>query len=96
VAIELNGAQLDPAGAAATYENSWMSTVATLLIKVTQPAGMSDGEFYDTVNRANAFLDGEAPAGVTWHWYRENDPINHTIGFILDSPANLDNRIIRI
>ena len=78
-----------PGGTPSTV-TPWMSTIRRILFLVTQPAGMTDVEFYDAVNAANAFMDGEAPADVTWSWYRA-DAVHGVQGFYLDSTHNLDN-----
>lgn len=90
VAVEAVGAVLEKATAARAYDAPWYSTIAHILFKVQQPAGMSDGEFYDTVNAVNAWLDGEAPADCTWDWWRV-DSVQGVQGFYLDSPHNLSN-----
>lgn len=84
-----------PGGTPGGQDNGWYSTVAHIRFQVQQPAGMLDGDFYDTVNSVNAFMDGEAPAWVTWEWYRL-DSVQGTIGFFLDSPRNLGGDIFDV
>lgn len=54
----------------ATKVLNWYSTVAHILISVTQPAGMKDGEFYVKCGAINPILDTLLPAWMTWDWAR--------------------------
>lgn len=58
----------DPSGVLSFYSN-----VAHILIRVTQPAGMADGVFYETVAQMNPVLDNLLPAWVTWDWARNTN-----------------------
>ncbi len=55
----------DPTGVLNFY-----STVAHIVIRVSQPLGMTDGKFYSTVATINPVLDNLLPAWVTWDWSR--------------------------
>lgn len=83
--------QHDATGAVNFYSN-----IAHILIEVTQPRGMTDGEFYDLVAKINPVLDNLLPAWVTWDWFRRAH--NGQKGFYLDGDpvvtgtlVNLDN-----
>ena len=86
--IAVNGVMLERGTMPSTYPTVWQSTVFHLRFKVSQPAGMTDGDFYSIVNSANRFLDGQAPAHVTWDWWRV-DSVNGVQGFYLDASRNL-------
>lgn len=66
----------------------WYSTIAYIPVEVTQPVGMSDGEFVDRLSVLAPVLDGRLPAWVTWDWYVLDSSL--ALGFILDDPKNLD------
>jgi uncharacterized protein YmfQ (DUF2313 family) len=80
--------------------DKFTSTVCRVLIKAVKPTGWTEGQYYEAKNRANPILDATLPAHMTYFIYR-NDP-SHSggswatddgAGFILDTPANLDNQI---
>lgn len=72
----------------------WYSTVAHILVRVVQPAGYSDAEFFDIASRTHKVLDPLVPAWVTYDWYTApivGTPIPVTdgpsaSGFYLDEP----------
>jgi hypothetical protein len=48
----------------------WHSSVAHILVRVTQPAGYRDDQFYDAVATIASLLDPLLPADMTFDWYR--------------------------
>lgn len=58
---------------------NFYSTVAHILIQVTQPSGMTDGVFYQTLGAINPMLDQILPAWVTWDWARNTTANLHVI-----------------
>ena len=73
----------------ATGAVDWYSTVGYLAIKVAQPAGMLDSDFYATMGTIVPLLDAILPAWVTFDWYRTSPTLG--AGFYLDDTYNLDN-----
>lgn len=48
----------------------WYSTVAHILIKMTQPAGYTDADFWAKAAAITPVMDDLLPVEVTWDWYR--------------------------
>lgn len=65
------------------------SSIAHLDIEVTQPDGMTDSVFYETVGQIRGYLDDLMPSWVTFDWFRDG---THGIGFFLDENNDLDNQ----
>jgi hypothetical protein len=61
---------------------TWYSSSAHILIEVSQPSGMLDGEFYETVAQINSVLDSILPGWVTWDWCRDQTIALHTVSII--------------
>ncbi len=73
----------------------WSSTVAHVLVRLRQPAGMSLGEFIDLAARVPLLLDPVLPAWAYADWYLPG-PVSVAVvggpsagGFYLDDPHNL-------
>jgi hypothetical protein len=64
------------------------STVAQVTIVVSEPAGMTDADFYSRLGAIYTVLDPMLPAWVTWNWIRQD--IHPGSGFYLDE-VDLDN-----
>lgn len=81
----------------------WYSTVAHILVRLTKPAGYTEGDFYEAAARVSTILDPIVPAWVSFDWYRAPEigtPINVTggpsaAGFYLDE-RNLDNSVFDV
>ena len=79
----------------------WTSTVAHILVLLTQPGNASESAFYDAAAKVGPALDSILPAWVTFNWYRAptyGAPVNVSGGpsmggVYLDNPANLDNNV---
>lgn len=76
------------AGGATLGDGAWYSTIAHVVILVTQPAGWPDDAFYEAVGQIGQYLDGLLPAWDSWDWIR--DGVGGA-GFYLDDDHNLDN-----
>lgn len=91
-----------PFGVPSMSTSPWSSTIAHILVRVQKPAGMTEGEFYDTAGTAIAILDPVVPAWATIDWYRPG-PVSVMViggpsagGFYLDDEHNLDNEVFDI
>lgn len=82
------GGEVIPGGANLA-DGDWSSSIAHLLIRVTQPANITDEKFYKTVGEIDRALENILPAWVNFEWGRYNS--DGYGGFILDDPHNLDN-----
>ncbi len=71
---------------------NFYSTVSHILIEVTQPAGMADGTFYQTLGAMNPVLDTLLPAWVTWDWARNTTSNLHVVP--IASSANVAGSIV--
>jgi len=80
----------------------WFSNVAHVLIRVQTPAGYQEVDFQNAVAKIFGIMDAQAPAWVTWDWYRPGPtPIPVTGGpsaggFFLDDTHNLDNEVFDV
>jgi len=74
-------------------QQGWSSTMATLLIIVQQPVGMSNQTFLNIVAQIDNNLENLMPAWATWAWAEYNSL--GTLGFILDE-QNLDKEALEI
>jgi hypothetical protein len=81
----------------------WFSTVNHLLIRVTQPTGYRDDQFYDAVARIFEIVDPMLPSHMTFDWYRapqSGTPVvvaggPSAAGFYLDE-RNLDESVFDV
>lgn len=79
----------------------WTSTVAHILVRLTKPAGYSEGEFYAAAGLVTPLIDPIMPAWCTLDWYRAPVVYAPVVviggpsggGFYLDEPSNLDNSV---
>lgn len=84
------GTSPDPAGI-----ETWYSTVAHILVQVTQPTTMSSATFYQTVGLLGPVLDPMLPAWCTWNWFRNTHGGGATKGFYLDE-RNLNEEVFAV
>lgn len=80
----------------------WSSSVAHVLVRLQKPAGFTEAQFYAAAAKVIPALDPALPVWSTVAWYRPG-PINTNVpggpsaaGFYLDTPANLDNQVLRV
>ncbi len=73
-----------------SYDPTWYSTTAHILILVTRPSAMNIGQFWEALGRVYPILDAMVPAWVTWEFYVESPT---GAGFFLDEENNLDHYI---
>lgn len=52
---------------------TWYSTIALITIQVHQPSGMTDGEYFTTLGKANPILETLLPGWVMWQFIRMNN-----------------------
>ena len=79
---------------------TWYSTVAHILVRLQNPAGSTEGQFYDAAGLVPQILDPIVSSFVTFDWYRSpsvGTPIAvvggpSAAGFYLDE-TNLDNLV---
>lgn len=80
----------------------WSSTVAHVLVRLQQPTGWSDADFYAAAGKVTQLLDPIMPAWSVFDWYR---PGSLTIavtggpsaaGFKLDDAHNLDEQVFDV
>lgn len=76
-------------GGATLEDGPWRSSIAYLAIKTQKPEGVSDYEFYSTVNKIHNYLHYFLPAWATFDWFL---PGPDGDGFFLDQDYNLDNQ----
>jgi hypothetical protein len=70
------------------YPDTWYSTTAHVLVRVTQPAGVTDADFLGRCNGMIDLLKDFLPDWCTADWAILNSDDEE--GFILDDPTNLD------
>ena len=80
-----------PGAGNTTLAVGWSSSVSFVAVLVKQPAGMNDGQFYETIGKMFPILDGVLPAWTTFDWLRRDVHGGNVAGFWLDDLPNIDN-----